>query len=43
VAEAAASAAEGLTILEDLYGTVEYKTHLATVFAKRALMKALAG
>lgn len=43
VAEAAASAADGLTILEDLYGTVEYKTHLATVFAKRALMKALAG
>ena len=30
-------------MLEDLYGTVEYKTHLATVFAKRALMKALAG
>jgi carbon-monoxide dehydrogenase medium subunit len=43
VAAAAASAADGLTILEDLYGTVEYKTHLATVFAKRALMKALAG
>lgn len=43
VAAAAANAADGLTILEDLYGTVEYKTHLATVFAKRALMKALAG
>ena len=43
VAEAAASAADGLTILEDLYGTVEYKTHLAAVFVKRALMKALAG
>jgi carbon-monoxide dehydrogenase medium subunit len=43
VAEAAAKAADGLTVLEDLYGTVEYKTHLATVFAKRALMKALAG
>jgi aerobic carbon-monoxide dehydrogenase medium subunit len=42
VAAAAANAADGLTILEDLYGTVEYKTHLATVFAKRALMKALA-
>jgi carbon-monoxide dehydrogenase medium subunit len=43
VAEAAAKAADGLTVLEDLYGSVEYKTHLATVFAKRALMKALAG
>ena len=42
VAEAASKAAEGLTVLEDLYGTVEYKSHLATVFAKRALMKALA-
>jgi carbon-monoxide dehydrogenase medium subunit len=42
VAEAAAKAADGLTVLEDLYGTVEYKSHLATVFAKRALMKALA-
>ena len=42
VAEAAAKAADGLTVLEDLYGTVEYKTHLAAVFAKRALMKALA-
>ena len=42
VAEAAAKAADGLRVLEDLYGTVEYKTHLATVFAKRALTKALA-
>jgi carbon-monoxide dehydrogenase medium subunit len=41
VAEAAAKAADGLTVLEDLYGTVAYKTHLAKVFAKRALMKAL--
>lgn len=43
VAAAAAKAADGLTVLEDLYGSVEYKTHLATVFAKRAMMKALAG
>lgn len=43
VAEAASKAADGLTVLEDLYGTVEYKSHLARVFAKRALMKALAG
>ena len=42
VAEAASKAADDLTVLEDLYGTVEYKAHLATVFAKRALMKALA-
>jgi hypothetical protein len=28
-------------VLEDLYGSVEYKTHLATVFAKRALTLAL--
>jgi carbon-monoxide dehydrogenase medium subunit len=38
---AAAKAAEGLTVLEDLYGTVEYKTHLAKVFAKRAIKRAL--
>jgi aerobic carbon-monoxide dehydrogenase medium subunit len=43
VAEASAHAADGLAVLEDLYGSVEYKTHLAKVFAKRALMKALAG
>lgn len=40
---AAAKAADGMTVLEDLYGSVEYKTHLAKVFAKRALKKALAG
>jgi carbon-monoxide dehydrogenase medium subunit len=40
---AAANAADGLTVLEDLYGSVEYKTHLAKVFTKRALKKALAG
>lgn len=39
---AAAKAADGLTVLEDLYGSVEYKTHLAKVFTKRALTKALA-
>jgi carbon-monoxide dehydrogenase medium subunit len=42
IAAAAEMAADGLTVLEDLYGSVEYKTHLAKVFAKRALMKALA-
>jgi carbon-monoxide dehydrogenase medium subunit len=43
IAEAAAKAADGMPILEDLYGTVAYKTHLAQVFAKRALTAALAG
>ena len=42
IAEAAAKAADGVTVLEDLYGSVEYKTHLATVYAKRAVVKALA-
>jgi CO/xanthine dehydrogenase FAD-binding subunit len=32
-----------VTVLEDLYGSVEYKTHLAKVFTKRALTKAVAG
>lgn len=41
IEEAAAKAADGLTILEDLYGSVEYKTHLARVFAKRAIKRAL--
>lgn len=42
VEAAAAKAADGMTVLEDLYGSVEYKTHLAKVFTKRALTKALA-
>lgn len=43
IEEAAAKAADGVTVLEDLYGTVEYKTHLAKVFAKRAIKRALSG
>ncbi|MCA1735442.1 MAG: xanthine dehydrogenase family protein subunit M, partial [Actinobacteria bacterium] len=43
IEEAAAKAANGVTVLEDLYGTVEYKTHLAKVFAKRAIKRALSG
>jgi carbon-monoxide dehydrogenase medium subunit len=43
IEEAAAKAADGVTILEDLYGSVEYKTHLARVFAKRAIKRALTG
>ncbi len=41
--EAAAShAVDGVTVLEDLYGSVEYKTHLAKVMVKRALARAVA-
>lgn len=39
---AAEKAAEGITILEDLYGSQEYKTHLAKVYAKRAVIQAIA-
>ena len=40
--EAAADrAAEGINVLEDLYGSEEYKAHLATVYVKRALSAAL--
>ncbi|HEX5671438.1 MAG TPA: FAD binding domain-containing protein [Acidimicrobiia bacterium] len=42
IAAAADKAAEGVTVLEDLYGSVEYKTHLAKVFTRRALTKAVA-
>ena len=39
---AAEHALEGVTVLEDLYGNVEYKSHLAKVFTTRALTQALA-
>ena len=42
VQAAAEHALEGVTVLEDLYGSVEYKTHLAKVFVARALRQALA-
>ncbi len=42
VAEAAQRATEGVTVLEDLYGSVEYKSHLATVMVKRAVLGAIA-
>lgn len=42
IRSAAEKAAEGLNVLEDLYGSVEYKTHLAKVFARRALTQAIA-
>ena len=41
LAAAAERAAEGVTVLEDLYGSVEYKTHLAKVYVRRALEQAL--
>ncbi|REK12783.1 MAG: xanthine dehydrogenase family protein subunit M [Actinobacteria bacterium] len=42
VKDAAARATEDVTIIEDLYGTEEYKTHLAKVYAARALSQAIA-
>lgn len=42
IATAAERAAEGVTVLEDLYGSVEYKAHLARVMVKRALTQAIA-
>lgn len=41
VAAAAERAVEETTVLEDLYGSVDYKTHLAKVMVKRAVLKAL--
>lgn len=37
IAEAASHATEGVTVLEDLYATVDYRTHLAEVYVQRAL------
>ncbi|HSJ27426.1 MAG TPA: xanthine dehydrogenase family protein subunit M [Acidimicrobiia bacterium] len=42
VAAAADRAAEGITVLEDLYGSVDYKAHLARVMVRRALTQAIA-
>lgn len=42
VAEAARHATDGIVVLEDLYGTVDYRTHLAQVYVKRALEDVLA-
>jgi carbon-monoxide dehydrogenase medium subunit len=42
VTAAAEHATVGVTVLEDLYGSVEYKAHLAKVMVKRALLKAIA-
>jgi carbon-monoxide dehydrogenase medium subunit len=42
ITAAAEHALEGVTVLEDLYGSEEYKIHLAKVFVARAVKKALA-
>lgn len=42
IAEAAARATEGVTVLEDLYGSEEYKSHLAKVYVTRAVKQAIA-
>ena len=42
VEAAAERALEGITIIEDLYGSEEYKAHLTKVFVTRAVKQALA-
>ena len=42
IALAAEKALDGVTVLEDLYGSEEYKSHLAKVYVRRAVEKALA-
>ena len=42
IAAAASHATEGVVVLEDLYGTVDYRTHLASVYVQRALEDVLA-
>lgn len=41
VAAAAEHAVDGVNVLEDLYGSEEYKAHLAQVYVRRALTTAL--
>jgi len=41
IASAASHATDDVVVLEDLYGSVEYRTHLASVYVKRALEDAL--
>lgn len=41
IAEAAELAADGVTVLEDLYGSVDYKAHLAKVMVRRAVSQAV--
>lgn len=37
ITSAASHATDGVVVLEDLYGSVEYRSHLASVYVKRAL------
>ncbi|MCS7236036.1 MAG: xanthine dehydrogenase family protein subunit M, partial [Armatimonadota bacterium] len=41
VAEAAKLASDGLEATDDLYASAEYKRHLAVVYTKRGLLRAL--
>lgn len=42
IAEAASHATDDVLVLEDLYGSVAYRSHLASVYVKRALEDVLA-
>jgi carbon-monoxide dehydrogenase medium subunit len=42
IAAASAHATDGVVVLEDLYATVDYRTHLASVYVQRALEDVLA-
>jgi len=41
IAAAAAKAADGITALSDLVASSEYRKHLVTVYARRALERAI--
>ena len=41
IADAAAKAANGITVLSDLAASAEYRKHLVTVYAKRAIERAI--
>ena len=41
IADAAAKAADGITALSDLAASADYRKHLATVYAKRAIQRAI--
>ena len=41
ISDAAAKAADGITALTDLAASAEYRKHLATVYAKRAIQRAI--
>jgi len=43
IEDAASHAVDGVTVLEDLYGSEDYKAHLARVYVARALTAAIGG